>query len=335
MQQRVESILRNINSNKRYNILTFPTHERTQANWGKLPHTFYLFQGKGIKTWNNDYAPLPPNHILLDGSKEQIKHNMKFDIVLEQNRGAQFDIANKIASYFNVPLITYMHILPYFTWTKKMVDQYGSMRGKVNIFISEYSVNKWGYSLNDPSVRVLHHGVDASIFCPDESVEKKDYSFSCCNDLPNRDWCCGYKIWQEVSSQVPNKLVGDNKGISKPAVSVEDLVNEYRMAKVFFNHSLISPIPTVVLEAMACGLPVVSTDNCMLPEVIEHNKNGFLTNDPKEMVKYINLLLKDDEMRNSFGRAARETIIRKFSLDKHLQTLNNIFDEVAGTTYET
>jgi hypothetical protein len=87
MQNKHEAILRAINNTSgKYNILTFPTHEAFQSNWATMPHTFYLYQGEGIKPWNNKYRQLPPNHVLLDGGPSQIKVDIKFDMVLSQSR---------------------------------------------------------------------------------------------------------------------------------------------------------------------------------------------------------------------------------------------------------
>lgn len=100
MQSRHESILRTINSSGPYNVLTFPTHEAYQSNLGALQHKFYLYQGKGIKTWSNQYRQIPENHILLDGTNHQVKLDMKFDIVLSQNKFGQFQVAKSMSKPF-------------------------------------------------------------------------------------------------------------------------------------------------------------------------------------------------------------------------------------------
>src|SRR5687767_14302876 len=98
MQNKTEALLRAINNEpKSISVLTFPTHEAFQSNWGKLPHTFYLYQGKGIKTWGFEYRPLPQNTILLDGSESQVRIDMKFDMVLSQNKFGQYQVAHQIA----------------------------------------------------------------------------------------------------------------------------------------------------------------------------------------------------------------------------------------------
>ena len=82
-------------------------------------------------------------------------------------------------------------------------------------------------------------------------------------------------------------MVGDTPGLSEPAASTEGLVATYQNSRIFLNTSTISPVPTALMEAMSCGCAVVSTATCMIPEVIEHGVNGFITNDTQEMKQYL------------------------------------------------
>lgn len=330
MQNRHESIIRAINnSNKKYNILTFPTHERYQSNLGKLDHTFYLYQGKGIKPWSTKYGQLPKNHILLDGTESQIKPDMKFDIVLSQNKYGQYQTAKQISSYLNLPLVSIEHTLPFIQWTDKHIKNMTNMRGDIDIFISEYSIEKWQFNKNDPNVRIIEHGIDTSVFKPIDIV-KKNHGISCVNDFQNRDWCCGYTQWLQMTKNINTFLIGDTPGLSLPAKSVSHLVEEYNQAICFINSSIISPIPTAVLEAMACGLPVITLNNCMLPEIIKDGVNGFISNDISYLRERYQELLTNPELASKLGRNAQKTISQKFSLDVHLQKWQEIFNEVYG-----
>ena len=158
------------------------------------------------------------------------------------------------------------------------------------------------------------------------------------NDFANRDYCCNYSGWQRITSHIKEsgwgvdiKLVGScSQGLSKPAESIDDLVTEYSSAQVFLNTSTISPVPSCLLEAMSCGCPIVSTATCMIPEIIEHGVNGFMSNDEEELKKYIKQLIDDEDLRKKMGAAARKTIIENFSEDKFITQWNNIFDKAYG-----
>jgi glycosyltransferase involved in cell wall biosynthesis len=124
------------------------------------------------------------------------------------------------------------------------------------------------------------------------------------------------------------RLVGNTEGLSEPASSVEELAEEYNKCQVFLNTSTLSPIPTTLLEAMACGCAVVSTATCMIPEIIVHGENGMISNDEQELTSYIQQLMEDEHLRTKIGSAARETILSKFSEGQFIHKWNSLFDEV-------
>ena len=91
-----------------------------------------------------------------------------------------------------------------------------------------------------------------------------------------------------------------------------------------------SPVPTALLEAMACGCAIVTTATCMIPEIVKHGENGMISNNEDELSEYIDQLMDDEDLRNKLGKAARETIVKDFSEDKFTDKWNKIFDYAYG-----
>lgn len=77
------------------------------------------------------------------------------------------------------------------------------------------------------------------------------------------------------------------------------------------------PFGRVVMEAMACGLPVVCEDRGGYAEVIEDGVNGFLFRSDEEAFDVIRGLQRDAALRSRVGRAARETVERLYSASEH------------------
>lgn len=305
---------------RKINILTAPTHERYQSGFKDINATFHMVQFSNFKPWNNQYAPLPKNHILWP--KGYFPEGIRFDLVLSQNKFGQFQFFYPIARSRNIPLISLEHTLPMPEWSDVNIKELSQLRGDINIFISNYSRQKWGF---DDGI-VVNHMVDTDLFKP--SQNRKNKVLSVVNDYVNRDYCCGYSIYRQLVDG-NFTLIGDTPGLSEPAKSIEELALQYSSHKIFLNTSTVSPLPTALLEAMSSGCAVVSTNNCMIPEVIQHGVNGFMSNDINELRGYIDLLIQDDDLAYKMGIAARKTILEKFSKESFNKNWSYIIERVS------
>jgi glycosyltransferase involved in cell wall biosynthesis len=95
------------------------------------------------------------------------------------------------------------------------------------------------------------------------------------------------------------------------------LVELYQNATVQVIPSHYEGLPTVLLEAMSCGLPVVATDVGGSSDVISTGVDGFLVppKSPREMADVILKLLADKELRKKIGSNARKTIEKFYTWD--------------------
>ncbi len=73
------------------------------------------------------------------------------------------------------------------------------------------------------------------------------------------------------------------------------------------------PWGRIVPEAMACGLPVVCHNRGGYVEIIDHGRNGFLFDTQQEALEILLRLKEDRALRESIGKAARETVEEFFS----------------------
>jgi glycosyltransferase involved in cell wall biosynthesis len=108
------------------------------------------------------------------------------------------------------------------------------------------------------------------------------------------------------------------------------LVQTYQNATIQVVPSHYEGLPTVILEGMSCGLPLVATDIGGNNEVISSGSNGFLVppKSPKVLAETILKLLDDDQLRTRIGKAARDTIEATYTWDKIADNVQACYENI-------
>ena len=118
-------------------------------------------------------------------------------------------------------------------------------------------------------------------------------------------------------------------------VDRETLIQLYQNATLYVMPSHYEGLPTVLLEAMSCGLPVIATAVSGNLDVISPGKNGILIppKSPRKMADAILMLLDDNKTRKELGRNARKTIQDCFTWniisEKFLKYYNSLFEDLS------
>ena len=115
-----------------------------------------------------------------------------------------------------------------------------------------------------------------------------------------------------------------------PARPRQEVMALYREADLFVLPSWTEGFPNVVLEAMACGLPVVATTVGAIPDAVRDGEEGLLVapRDPAALAAAIARLVSDRELRLAMGEAARRRAVRVFSREVVLEQLEAIYREL-------
>jgi glycosyltransferase involved in cell wall biosynthesis len=110
------------------------------------------------------------------------------------------------------------------------------------------------------------------------------------------------------------------------------LASLYAAADVFVVPSLQENLPNTVMEAMACGTPCVAFDAGGLPDLIEHQRCGWLAlpHQPEDLARGIVWVLDDEERRRALGARAREKAEQEFELThiarRHVDLYREVMD---------
>ncbi|MCS7034517.1 MAG: glycosyltransferase family 4 protein [Phycisphaerae bacterium] len=92
-------------------------------------------------------------------------------------------------------------------------------------------------------------------------------------------------------------------------------------------------IPVVLMEAMACGLPVISGDLPAIRELVKHEHNGLLVNglEPQSVAEAIERLARDPELRRRLGQSGRQRVMEEVSLGENVSRLERLLRETIST----
>ncbi len=91
-------------------------------------------------------------------------------------------------------------------------------------------------------------------------------------------------------------------------VPYDQLEKSYQYADIFILTSLSEGMPSVILEAMGCGLPVIASNVGGNNEIVHEGENGFLIDgdNTDRLAEKIALLINDKNLRNAMGSKSRE-----------------------------
>lgn len=133
--------------------------------------------------------------------------------------------------------------------------------------------------------------------------------------------------FRTVRSRMPDArldLVGPRIRIDEPGVTVhgrlssrEVLGGLYRRTRVFCMPSIYEPWGFAFAEAMAYGRPCVGTSVQAIPEMLDHGAAGLLVppRAPAQLADALEKLLRDDDLANRIGVAARERVEERLTWD--------------------
>lgn len=118
----------------------------------------------------------------------------------------------------------------------------------------------------------------------------------------------------------------------------EDLIDLYPTASVFAAPCIIGNdgnrdgLPTVLIEAMAMGVPVVSTPVTGIPEIVRDEQTGLIVpeSSPDELAEAIKRLINDRESAEEMATAGRKLIESEFNLRTNVAELRKLFVEVSA-----
>jgi glycosyltransferase involved in cell wall biosynthesis len=116
------------------------------------------------------------------------------------------------------------------------------------------------------------------------------------------------------------------------AGTCSDIVRHLHNAAIFVLPSRSEGMPNVILEAMACGIPVIATSVGGIPDIIQNGRNGLLVapDDIQALSSAIATLFSDPDLADRIGNRARMDAESLFSLDRITGAYLALYKNLAG-----
>lgn len=170
-------------------------------------------------------------------------------------------------------------------------------------------VREWG--INKNKIEVIYNA-----FIGVENVRPKELNGDVIISAGRPEPWKGYDTLNEI---MPD-LLKENpefKLIIATKLPHNELMAYFKASTVFVLNSGYEGFSHILLEAMACGLPVITTDVCGNPEIIQDEYNGLLVeyNNKEQIKNAILRLWKDENLRRKFIENGKKTL-EKFKLEK-------------------
>jgi len=216
--------------------------------------------------------------------------------------------------------------------------------------------------------RVVHNGVDTELFRPvDGTTIRQDLEMPLqysvigvfANFKKQKNHSMLFRAFKRVLESLPEArlvLIGDQPvdsrgrlntyeaqldrlvddlGIRRRCIFLghrEDVEHLYPACDITVLPSLHEGTPNVLLESMACGVPVVTTNVCDNAYVVKDGETGFLVelDDIERMAESLQTLLVDDAMRQKMGQKGRDWVLAEFSSRRLAEKMEVVYMELLG-----
>jgi glycosyltransferase involved in cell wall biosynthesis len=219
-----------------------------------------------------------------------------------------------------------------------------------------------GYPRTESKTVVIYNGINSNKFKPDQNIDRYEKLglppetkifgmigrinrwkgqldlLSAAEEVLNKipeSHCLFVGGVFENETQFRDKLLQGiaSKGLDNRITVLDfqkDPENVHRYFDVFILPSIEpDPLPTVVLESMSTGVPVVAYSHGGAPEMVKDNETGYLVEvkNTKIMAERIMTLLNNPELKNRMGKNGRERILNHFSKSAFFKNFSSMYEE--------
>jgi glycosyltransferase involved in cell wall biosynthesis len=150
-------------------------------------------------------------------------------------------------------------------------------------------------------------------------------------DLPLRMLVVGKDEPAFYRPLVDQLALKDRVCFEKPSM---DVLSFYAAADLYIGPSLEDSFGLPIVEAMACGLPVIASSNAGASEMIRDGETGFILRDPQDQLELASLIRRiqtGDTQRLSMGAAAARYVVTNCNWDDNVENTRQLLEETLSS----
>jgi glycosyltransferase involved in cell wall biosynthesis len=215
-------------------------------------------------------------------------------------------------------------------------DGWSVAKADAVVCVSKYTQRMTEATYGRRDTHLIYDGIDTDVFTPAANQQRLD-------ELPASDACIrllfvgnrtrrkGFDLLPKIMDLLPDDYVlyytasfqaGSDERPHPRMIPIgtpdrDGLVAAYRSADIMLFPSRLEGFGIAPAEALACGIPVVTTNISALPEVVDDGQSGFLVsiNDVQAYAQSVRTLGEDAAMRRRFGEFGRSKVVQHFGYD--------------------
>ncbi len=303
---------------RRERLLVFNCHEPWVYQLGVLGYDLDIIvdlPGKYNRGWDEHMRPVPA-HARLITLPQAMNPSVNYYCLIAHNTTDLLDVRNRPEPRLLVLHHTIegrlreedSHVDP--QEMRDALHHYIDTVGGHVVATSMFKGESWGFTDD-----IVHFGIDVDEYPPHEG--EKAQGLRICNFINNRRHILMWDFHEQAFEGIPVTFVGHNPDLPDvQAANDWDHLKAILRSHRFYIHTADPRFEAghnmATAEAMAAGLPVLGNRHPTSP--IKHSVSGFLSDNPKELRHYAEILLQDRELAHLMGQQARQTVMERFSI---------------------
>lgn len=280
------------------------------------------------------------------------KEKIKFDIIHSHGLIPDAYVATKIGKYFNIPIVNHVHdsyfddiylknkskIDEVFEYSKKIISvsnfqsniilkYYNHYADKIEVVYNGIDTIKFNYNAqNNHIINTSYKFIFVGSINDGKGVDLLIKAFHKLKDLPiTLDLYGKGKDIISYKSQV--KLLDINGKVQfKGEINNELLSKKLLEYSFFILPSRFETFGIVLIEAMACGLPVITSNIAAIPEIVQNEEIGIL-NESDNHISLAECIVK--AINKTWNKQYIREQAEKFSLEKTVNQIDKIYNAIS------